>query len=149
MIVVNRGIALQQIRQLCSIFRGDLAAHEVIHSMSTMSRHSPTSGKRVTWELGFNFANLHHVMVQCTHPKCSQHGCNSYAEFISKEPQRPDFYLNYNWSMPLQQIVAALEWHAEALELLDTTSYWWDVFSINTYRENKQPMASNGELKLQ
>jgi hypothetical protein len=50
---------------------------------------------------------------------------NSYMECIAEEPQRPEFLITLAFSTHLADMMASLEWHAEARDLPESATYFF------------------------
>jgi hypothetical protein len=51
-------------------------------------------------------------------------GYSSYMEFVSEAPQKPEFTVVHVFQSKVADVMASLEWHAEARELPDSCTYW-------------------------
>lgn len=54
----------------------------------------------------------------------------SWVESVSEHERDPEYSIIVAYSMPFGDLLAAVEWHAEARELPDTTVYWAWFFSL-------------------
>lgn len=56
---------------------------------------------------------------------CEKRGKNSYMECVAKEPQPPEFLMSQAFTCSVKDLLASLEWHAEARGLPGSASYWF------------------------
>jgi len=64
--------------------------------------------------------DLEKLYLQSVRRRCS---C-SYVETLAEAPQRPEYHVIYGSSITFQDFMAALEWHSEARQLPDSTTYF-------------------------
>jgi len=60
----------------------------------------------------------------------------SYVELVSSadaSSQRPKWYVEHSWNMPVKDFVKALTKHAEVRELPDSTAYWVCGYAMNQH----------------
>jgi len=69
----------------------------------------------------------------------------SYVELIAHGPQKAEYHVTCTWEMPLQDLMEAINWHADARELADTTSYWISLLARN-YHQGLQMATSTTAL---
>lgn len=69
--------------------------------------------------------------------------CESYMQHFMRQmpggivPQEPEYFVNVGFSTPMYEMMAAIEWHAEARALPDSTVYWawWFALSQQDLRD--------------
>ena len=65
-------------------------------------------------------------------PLTEEKNC-SYVELVADEPQVPDIFLDYHFSMSFSDIVASLEWFVEAMKLRDSTVLFFNLLGFNQH----------------
>lgn len=71
----------------------------------------------------------------CRHyilPLTEEKNC-SYVELVADEPQVPDIFLDYHFSMSFSDIVASLEWFVEAMKLRDSSVLFFNLLGFNQH----------------
>lgn len=59
----------------------------------------------------------------------------SYVELVAKKALRPQYHITSEWqTTSFEDFMAAVEWHAEARELPDSTTYWIDFLALNLHK---------------
>eukprot|EP00404_Azadinium_spinosum_P060963 CAMPEP_0180698238 /NCGR_PEP_ID=MMETSP1038_2-20121128/3919_1 /TAXON_ID=632150 /ORGANISM="Azadinium spinosum, Strain 3D9" /LENGTH=797 /DNA_ID=CAMNT_0022729797 /DNA_START=45 /DNA_END=2439 /DNA_ORIENTATION=+ len=58
-------------------------------------------------------------------PQCA------YMELVADGPQKPRFFIECAWEKTIVDCMSSLESFVEAMKLPDSTTFWWDVFSLD------------------
>jgi len=57
-------------------------------------------------------------------------GRRSYVEVIASKAQAPAYFLSFRWSSTVKDVMAAIEWVAEARQFRDTVTFWVDLLAL-------------------
>eukprot|EP00930_Biecheleria_cincta_P029855 TRINITY_DN20715_c0_g1_i1.p1 TRINITY_DN20715_c0_g1~~TRINITY_DN20715_c0_g1_i1.p1 ORF type:complete len:826 (-),score=136.92 TRINITY_DN20715_c0_g1_i1:57-2534(-) len=125
-----RGITLAQLRALHQEFQGHLAAF-VSRSVINKQVFGPTY-------VSEGAATLEELKDLWIIPRTLRKQC-SYVELVAFGGQRPEYHVTYERNIEFKAFMEALEWHAEARELPDTTPYWIDILAENHHRDAGEP----------
>jgi len=106
-----RGITLEQLRTFVQCVHGFF--HSDINTEYCNDENSHPHEVHVDW-----------YRVRDDFLKAKIPEQTSYVEHISTCQQRPQFHVSQAYSTSVKDTMAAIEWHAEALCLPDTTTYW-------------------------
>eukprot|EP00930_Biecheleria_cincta_P047013 TRINITY_DN3251_c0_g2_i1.p1 TRINITY_DN3251_c0_g2~~TRINITY_DN3251_c0_g2_i1.p1 ORF type:complete len:1143 (+),score=191.30 TRINITY_DN3251_c0_g2_i1:33-3461(+) len=109
--IALRGVTLFQLRLL---------------AQQTQTELSKRPG--VKWE-NFTWAHFTNLIYDSLNGR-------SWAELHSTETQRPQFQLGLRFTTTLRDTISAIEWHAEARGLPDTTVYWCCTLALRHGQEN-------------
>jgi len=82
-------------------------------------------------------ADIHAIQHSVVRPKTEQAKI-SYMELISEGPQHPEFYVTHCYDVPFPQTISALNWHAQARRLADSTTYWICVFARRLWEPEEE-----------
>jgi len=113
----ERGLSLTAIR--------NLAAHSKALCAAGKMFTYKTTTETVSWEsleiydLGWTYLHLN-LQDEC-----------SYMEAVEERGQQPEYSVCMAYSTKLHEVMAAIEWHAEARGLPDNTVYWSWFFSLS------------------
>jgi len=81
--------------------------------------------QRRNWEdVDWNVAKQFYVMQK------TDSGRRSYVEFIASKAQAPAYFLSLRWSTTVKDVMAAIEWVAEARQFRDTVTFWIDPLAL-------------------
>ena len=122
-----RGMTLKQLRRLAQDLRGWLAA-EASAGREVIDNNPYFDEKRVTWEN----IQMYHICDHWLKPKTEERQC-AYMELVASGLQPADYHIQHWWGNPFKDTMSALEWHAEAMQLPDTTVYWFCIFANNQH----------------
>ena len=81
----------------------------------------------------------------CQHyvlPRTLDRGC-SYVELVAEGPQFPSIYIDYQFSMLFAEIMASVEWLAEALSLKDCEVFFFSLLAYNQHRARQEIYANS------
>ncbi|CAE7748933.1 SPY [Symbiodinium sp. CCMP2592] len=116
----NRGCELPQIRE-----RGI-----TLGQLRTFARKARTSlGKSLPgtpWEA----ITVEQVTTTFIIKETSKRNC-SYVELVAEGPQVPDTFIDYHASMYLADVMASIEWFAEATGMKDSAVFFWWLLAKN------------------
>eukprot|EP00658_Telonema_sp_P-2_P066886 TRINITY_DN55848_c0_g1_i1.p1 TRINITY_DN55848_c0_g1~~TRINITY_DN55848_c0_g1_i1.p1 ORF type:complete len:318 (-),score=40.74 TRINITY_DN55848_c0_g1_i1:259-1212(-) len=129
-------MTLQQLRTFAQNVRGMTDEGKIVDE----SVHSHTQGQTLRWEE----VNVYHIYDHVVVPRTKDRAC-SYMELVALGPQKSEFHVSQPWLTPFKLTMSAIEWHAEALLLPDTTVYWIDVFAFNWHDPSRDQHRYNVE----
>eukprot|EP00928_Gymnodinium_smaydae_P032365 TRINITY_DN23461_c0_g1_i2.p1 TRINITY_DN23461_c0_g1~~TRINITY_DN23461_c0_g1_i2.p1 ORF type:complete len:834 (-),score=82.75 TRINITY_DN23461_c0_g1_i2:157-2523(-) len=136
---VSRGITLAQLRAVQQEFECCLEKRVAQLAMRNTTKRS---GSLLRPEDATMF-DLRRMYVR---PRTKDLQC-SFVELVADGEQRPEFHVTCTWSTTFKDFMAAIEWHAEAREVPDSTSYWIDLFAENQCdEEDNFVVAGPGSL---
>lgn len=116
-----RGITLEQLRtfaQEVTDWLGDLEFNDL----------EDDEGEKITAETASLHFIFHHYISQRLAD--AERDC-SFVELVAKQEQQPEYHVTSSWRSTFQEVMAAIEWHAQARQLSDATAYWFDMLALN------------------
>lgn len=87
----------------------------------------------------------HFILPQTRHFTKTQSkgpGC-SYVELVADGPQFPSIYIDYQFSMFFYDIMASVEWLAEALRLHDSDVFFFNLLAYNQHQAGEEIRANS------
>lgn len=112
-----RGITLQQLRDF--------------HQKMKLDFEQNPQGLPVKKELRYyDTADMYVVDKLYMEPYRAAAGC-SYVEIVAEKAARPEYHVIYGSGMTFKAFMAALEWHAEARQLPDSTAFFIVPFMLD------------------
>lgn len=132
-----RGITLAQLRALDQEFQGYVASFV---SRSVVSKQ--VFGPAYVSEGEATLEELKDLWII---PSTLQKRC-SYVELVAVGDQRPEYHVTYERNIEFKAFMEALEWHAEAREIPDTTPYWIDILAENHHDDAGEPFEPGSTM---
>mmetsp|Transcript_120790 Transcript_120790/g.346978 ORF Transcript_120790/g.346978 Transcript_120790/m.346978 type:complete len:833 (-) Transcript_120790:293-2791(-) len=126
-----RGISLEQFRHFLERLRGWLRDNHVAgkpragHPEARLVWEEPCD--RETMIDGYDLEDA--VVLPMT-----KEGACAYVELVAEAAQPPEWFVSVQWAAPLKELVSALEWHAEARRLPDSSTYYMFQLSERRHR---------------
>mmetsp|Transcript_42866 Transcript_42866/g.100547 ORF Transcript_42866/g.100547 Transcript_42866/m.100547 type:complete len:875 (-) Transcript_42866:245-2869(-) len=135
--VEQRGITLAQLRIFLEKVRSLLSRTRCQWSDKGKQGQPELPPKQIKWsprdcqeaetEEPLNIFSLRDTFVK---PMTATRRCSA-VELLAGSEQPPDYFVLYHWTDPIKKTLAALDWHAEARGLPDTTPYFIQVLAYN------------------
>jgi len=120
-----RGLTLAQLRAFAREVRRKCNAEQLVFT------HAETGQKEtVTWTT----IRQYHLRDLFIEPMTKQRCC-SYMELVSGGAQRPQYFVEDTPNMFFADVMAAIDWMAEARHLSDTAAFFFIELSINRHNE--------------
>lgn len=63
-------------------------------------------------------------------------------ELISDRPRKGDVYVDYAFKMRFAEVIATIEWFAEALQLPDSSAFYWNLLAYNQHDAGASLLAN-------
>eukprot|EP00435_Cladocopium_sp_Y103_P063560 s207_g25.t1 len=109
--------------------------------LRTFARKASRTFKKMWPEVAWDEVSTHQVCEHFILPLTSR-GC-SYVELVADGPQFPSIYIDSQFSMFFADIMASVEWLAEALRLNDSDVFFFKLLAYNQHRAGEDIRATS------
>eukprot|EP00929_Paragymnodinium_shiwhaense_P031094 TRINITY_DN17506_c0_g1_i2.p1 TRINITY_DN17506_c0_g1~~TRINITY_DN17506_c0_g1_i2.p1 ORF type:complete len:852 (+),score=130.63 TRINITY_DN17506_c0_g1_i2:152-2707(+) len=99
------------------------------------------------WHLAWESVCMRDVISHLFEPSMKRYASKSYMETVSSGAQKPDFLVTLPYAMPIRDVIAAIEWHAESRQLPDTATYWLQACALG-HEEFQEILRTTGRTPV-